>query len=255
MKKEINFFFFFVVFFTLNFGHALDRKLVERMPALLDTNYLQQVIRSTELSSHSKDFFHGFSEMELPSLALQSSDISVSNWQEGKCLEVQQKIRDARGFFSQFRAVAIELAEILAKDYIDEKTEAHIFALQKKMEELRKQILAVYPEIFDSWEIKIAIKWKFPKGKIFVDKNFGPLFSLLSVTTPHIHWQSDGASKTPDSLTYKTKYPNILTLMVKSVPAEFCVSPFRVQAFGRAGGNAMNTIYVHLFTHRSVQFF
>lgn len=226
------------------------------MPNSPDRNYLEDVIASTDDKHFGSEKFFGFNEFDKPAATLRSSDISLANWREGKCEEVQQKIKDARGLFNSFKSIARQLADILASDHIDESTESRVAVLYKKMEELRKQILAAYPEVFDSWEISIAIKWEFPKDKIFIDKNLGPLFSLLSVVTPHIQWQAGGAErKVPQGITYKTKYPNFLVLYVKSVPAEFCASPYQLQAYGSVGGNAMNTFYVHLVTHRSVQLF
>lgn len=223
------------------------------MPDFPDKNYLRQVIRSSEIRSRDHDFY--LSSYNEPSVTLESRFISVTNWVEGKCDEVRQKIDTARDLFFQFKALARELSQILSKDVADVVSETRIEALQREMEELRKQILAAYPEIYDSWLINVTMKWKFPKNKIYIDKNLGPLFSLHSVTTPHIQWQSgDSNRKVPESITYETKFPNSLMLVVKSVPSEFCASPFQLQALGSVSGNAMNIIYVHLVTHRSVQF-
>ncbi len=225
------------------------------MPNGLDKNYLQQVASSEEVEPSGRDFFFGFNEIDKPSVTLRSSDISLTNWVEGKCEDVQKKISSARGLFAQFKSIAAELVEILSEDSIDEKSEYRIGVLQKEMEELRKQILTAYPEIFDSWEIVVTTKWKFPKTKIFVDENVGPLFSLLAVTTPHIQWRSGGlVQKTPQNIAYTTKFPNVLVLSVKSVPAEFCASPFQIQAFGSVVGKSRNVVNVQLVTQRAVQF-
>lgn len=241
--------------------YALDRSLVERLPKSTNKSDLALYLKDVERSQEPFDFFAsgnflGFpQENDRPPYILKSTEMTLKNWRSGKCEEVQQKIKDARSLFSEFKKVASELAAILASETVGSDSPAKVDSLYLRMEELRKQILAVYPEVFDSWEISVGIKWEFPQSKIFVDKNLGPLFSLQAVATPHIQWQSTDAKKViPSAISYRTKYPAELTIVVKTVPAEFCVSPFRLQAYGTVSGNKMNTIYVHLVTHRELQF-
>ncbi len=247
-----------------NAALALDRGLVERLPASADKvalrQYLTDVANTTLLERHefmngSPYLGYGFSDGQ-PPYVLKSSEIKLKNWKIGKCEEVQQKIKDARGLFAEFKTVATELAEILERDVVDPDTNPQVESLYQRMESLRQQILAAYPEIYDSWEITVGMKWEFPKKRVFVHKGMGPIFSLKAIATPHVQWSSsDAKRKIPSFLTWHVAEPTDLYIFVKTVPAEFCASPFRFQGYGAVVGNQMDTIHIHLVTNRDVQFF
>jgi hypothetical protein len=241
-------------------GLTFDRQVVERLPNRFTNsqemrNYLFSVIYSPEHKfADIGEHYFGFTGLNDQPEIIPSSEIVLLNWRDGKCDEVQDKIKNARGLFLEFKGVARELAQILGGDLADANPEVE--RLYRRLDELRKQILAAYPEIFDSWEITVSIRWEFPKNKIYVDKNMGPLFSLIGIATPHIQWQSnDPKRKLPGNISYKTTFPNALNFSVKTVPAEYCASPFRMQALGTVAGNQMNSIPVQLVTHKAVQLF